>query len=170
MNDFIIELPNFSYDKLALFEYQQKNIEWAANVHYKSGGIDTASMGFYDHYPTTDCGGLLLTILKNINLSLNFNDFKFNKLSHNGKMPFHIDPQRSAVLMLPLTTDPAKIEWQDTDGNVLYEHTYKCPTIINAQILHGVPFSNNERIFLQVRIHEEWHIIQENYKTMFSFS
>lgn len=168
MNDFIIELADFSYDKSALYKYQQHHINWVANVHYKSFGVDTAEMGFFDYNPTTDCDGLLTPVLKNINFDITLGDFKFNKLLKNGKMPFHIDPQRSAVLMLPLTDDPAKIEWRDSKENVLYTHIYKCPTIINAQILHGVPFSHNERIFLQVRIHKEWDFIKENYKTMFS--
>lgn len=168
MNDYIIELPDFSYNKAELFEYQQKYIEWAANIHYRKGGIDTSLLGFFDHYPTTDCNGLLLEVFKEINLPLEIGDVKFSKLLPDGKMPFHIDPQRSAVFMLPLTDDPAKIEWRDTLGNVLYEHTYKCPTIINAQILHGVPYSHNERIFLQVRINHEWHVIQSKYQSMFS--
>lgn len=170
MNDYVLELPNFKYNRIGLFEYQANIKNWSNNYHYNNGGYDTSKDYFYDYYPEDDCNGLLIEIFDQINLGYTLSpmsDTKFSKLLAGGKMPFHVDPQRSAVLMLPLTDDPAKLEWRDREKNILYEHEYKCPALINAKILHGVPHSLNDRIFLQIKIMGEWEYILDNYKNIF---
>lgn len=170
MNDYVLELPDFKYDRVGLFDYQARIEDWSNNYHFNKGGYDTSKVHFYDYYPQDYCNGYLSEIFNQIDLGYELfpeSDTKFSKLLAGGKMPFHIDPQRSAVLMLPLTDDPAKLEWRDAQRNFLYEHEYKCPTLINAQILHGVPHSLNDRIFLQIKIMGEWSHLLDNYKTIF---
>ena len=77
-------------------------------------------------------------------------------------MPAHIDPFRTAVLMLPLTDEPSPIVYYE-DNIEVYRHTYTKPTIINAKIKHGVPIVTRDRIFLQINLVEDWNIVYKRF-------
>ena len=72
----------------------------------------------------------------------------------------HIDPQRTAVLMLPLTDNPSPIVFYENDQEI-FKHVYTGPTIINAKIKHGVPQVTKDRIFLQINFFNPWNEICE---------
>ena len=94
--------------------------------------------------------------------------YKFVKTLAGGALPFHIDPQRSCVLMLPLSDDNSGLQWIDADWNVICECVYKGPTVINAKIRHGVPTNTKDRIFLQVTIPCTWDYLLQNYDKIFN--
>ncbi|MGY8867761.1 MAG: hypothetical protein ACKVJK_19320, partial [Methylophagaceae bacterium] len=76
--------------------------------------------------------------------------------------PMHIDPQRTAVLMLPLTDNPSPIVFYE-DYQEVFKHVYTGPTIINAKIKHGVPKVARDRIFLQINFFNPWNEICEQF-------
>ena len=70
-------------------------------------------------------------------------------------MPTHTDESsRKSCLILPLTPRaPAPIYWQDgKDGNVICEHVYSKPTLINTELWHGVRNDHRLRINLQIGV------------------
>ena len=93
---------------------------------------------------------------------------RFTRHLPGGKLPWHIDPQRECVFMIPLTTDNEGLQWIDGKANVLCEHIYTCPTVINAKIMHGCKKITKERIFLQVDIPCSWTELKQDYKYIFN--
>ena len=169
MSKFFLEVLDFKYPKNQLFEYQQSITEWAPNVHYSKKGIDTAADSkWFDYYPNQDSEPLIQDITNNISLPLEAGAYKFVKTLAGGALPFHIDPQRSCVLMLPLSDDNSGLQWIDADQNVICECVYKGPTVINAKIRHGVPANTKDRIFLQVTIPCTWDYLLQNYDKIFN--
>ena len=47
-------------------------------------------------------------------------DYKFTKVLAGGVMPAHVDPQRTGVLMIPLTDSPSPIVFYDKDNNEIF--------------------------------------------------
>ena len=132
MYDYFIELPDFVYDKEGLFLYQHHVTMWKPNVHFAKAGLDTGKENsWFDYYPNKD-----LTILQEIssiiNLDLNSKPYKFTKHLAGGILPWHLDPQRQCVLMIPLTDSPEGLQWINGKGEVIADHVYTCPTVINA--------------------------------------
>ena len=67
-----------------------------------------------------------------------------------------VTPVRIAVLMIPITKNPDPIFFADScepDHSIILEHSYTCPTIVNALAWHGVRNdSDSDRITLQFGI------------------
>lgn len=71
----------------------------------------------------------------------------------------HTDP-RNGSFILPLTPNPSPIHFLDKDNNFLYEHTYTCPTVINAHVRHTTNnLSPHDRITFQLGIVQPWEDI-----------
>ena len=160
MNNFryIIEQPNFIYPRQELYDYQNNHNGYKENIHFKKArNLNTA----------TECKFFDLTDINNIHVqevlsTLNCKDGKFTKVVAGGIMPAHIDPQRTAVLMLPLTDTPSPIVFYEGDKEI-FKHIYIMPTIINAKIKHGVPEVKTDRIFLQINFYEPCNEILERF-------
>jgi hypothetical protein len=71
----------------------------------------------------------------------------------------HIDP-RDASFLVVLTPNASPVYFLDDQSNLILEHTYTCPTVINTHIIHG---SNNlsdfDRITFQLGIVQPWEEI-----------
>ena len=148
---YVIELPNFIFPKRELFEYQNNHQDYKENIHFKKGhNLDTAkTCKFFD---LTNIDN---PVVKQVLDTAGAVDGKFTKVLAGGVMPAHIDPQRTAVLMLPLTDNPSPIIFYKDDREI-FKHVYTVPTIINAKIKHGVPEVKTDRIFLQINFFEPW--------------
>ena len=148
---YYVELPNFVYDKKELFTFQDQNSDYRENAHFKEGySLDTAKEClFFDLLANK--ATCVQKVIDDNNLNINVNDCKFTKVLAGGHMPYHIDPLRTEVLMIPLTDDPAPVVWVDEQDNIIQQHIYRMPTIINAKIRHGVPSVKFDRIFLQMK-------------------
>lgn len=168
MSRFFLEILDFKYPKADCLAYSQSITEWKPNVHYAKQGIDTVEEAkWFDHYPDQDNNPLIKQITSSINLTLEGGAYKFVKTLAGGSLPFHIDPHRECVFMLPLTDDNAGLQWA-WGNKILCEHVYKGPTVINAKIMHGVPTNNKDRIFLQVSIPCTWNYLINHYKEIFN--
>jgi hypothetical protein len=167
MFNFFLEVLEFKYNKQELFEYQASITEWASNFHSAKKGTNTMDRyKWFDYYPV-QTEPLMVQVSSAISLPLKQSPFKIVKTLAGGSLPYHIDPYRECVLMLPLTDNNAGLEWIDRTGKVIGSCTYKGPTVINAKIMHGVPFNDKDRIFLQVDIPCTWDYMIENYNSIF---
>jgi hypothetical protein len=167
MDNFVLELPELKYDRAALMAYQETITEWHSNHHFMKAGVDTSLHKFFDYYPDETESELLTKTFNTIAelLPLKKRPFKYTKVLKGGTLPDHIDPSRDCILMLPLTKDPSKIVWRE-NGVIIKEHIYRCPTVINGKILHGVPETPNDRIFLQCKIDCDWEMLQKSHKSV----
>lgn len=167
MSDYFIEIPNFKYNQKALLEYQSCITDWRPNVHYARIGINTNSgSNWFDYYPDEN-EDIIKDITKSLNIELDTKSYKFTKHLAGGVLPWHIDPQRECVFMIPLTDNNEGLQWVDDTSNVIAQHVYTCPTVINAKIKHGCPRITKDRIFLQVNIPCTWKELKDNYTTIF---
>ena len=156
VSDFIVEHPNFKYPRQELFNFQNNNPAYKENQHFqKRYNLNTASSHkFFDLIKMEN------DVIKDLTKNLQCNDYKFTKVLAGGVMPKHIDPQRTGVLMLPLTDSPCPIVFYK-NGKEVFSHVYTCPTMINAKIEHGVPEVNNDRIFFQINFLQSWETLKE---------
>jgi hypothetical protein len=168
MDDYVLEIPSLKYDKERIFEYQHK-LNWQPNPLYSRSGVDTSKMNYFDVYlEDKDEVSIFTDILDQLSPEIrDIKQFKYNKLLAGGEMPFHKDIFRNVVLMFPLTDYPADIIFIDKNKNEIARHTYRCPTIINAKIRHGVPDVKKDRYFLQLNIPYTWDEVLSNYHDIF---
>ena len=168
MNKFYVEVPHLKFDYDALLDYYENITEWNTNKTFLSGyGRDSAVEDlWFDYYPSHP-NKVFDDIIANINADISLTDFKFTKQLAGGKVPWHIDPIRTSVLMIPLKETDDKIEWMDANGNILESHQYTCPTVINATRWHGCPEVKQDRLSLQVSIPYLWRELLINYNTLF---
>tara|TARA_S200000501_G_scaffold260989_1_gene244959 strand:- start:427 stop:942 length:516 start_codon:yes stop_codon:yes gene_type:complete len=168
MYEYFVEVPNFKYDREQLLKYQQGITDWRPNVHYTKAGIDTGKRNsWFDYYPDKNIN-IIKDIENQIKINLNSKPFKFTRHLPGGKLPWHIDPQRECVFMIPITLNNEGLQWIDGKGNIVCEHIYTCPTVINAKIMHGCQEITKERIFLQVDIPCSWTQLTRDYKYIFN--
>lgn len=148
---FFKELPDFIYDRDELFSFQDKNLNYKENALFLKGhSLDTATEClFFDL--RIDNAACVQKVIDDNKLDIKTVHCKFTKVLAGGRMPYHIDPYRSQVLMIPLTDDPAPVVWVDDQNKIIQKHIYRMPTIINAKIKHGVPRVEFDRIFLQMK-------------------
>lgn len=169
MSKFYLEILDFKYPKEECLKYAESISDWRPNVHYAKRGIDTINDAkWFDYYPDQDNEPLMKQITASINLPLEAGAYKFVKTLAGGTLPYHIDPQRECVLMLPLTDNNAGLQWIDQNKNFIAGCVYKGPTVINAKIMHGVPKNDRDRIFLQVTTPCSWDYLLTNYKNIFN--
>ena len=169
MNKFIIELPNFKYNKQDLYNFQNSITEWESNHLFSNfKGLDTSEVGFFNYHLRNINHPILSEIISQFNFMPSDNDVKFSKILKGGALPFHRDRYRSNVLMIPISENPSKIEWK-INNQIAYTHTYTCATIINGTIKHGVSVNNNDRIFLQIKIPGKWQDLLDNLELFFKF-
>jgi len=167
MSDYVIEIPNFKYNQQALLDYQANITEWKPNVHYSRLGINTNnSNNWFDFYPS-ETENVIKDITQSLNIKLDAKPYKFTKHLSGGVLPWHIDPQRECVFMIPLTDNNEGLQWVDNSNSVIAQHIYTCPTVINAKIKHGCPKITKDRIFLQVNIPCSWKELKDNCKNIF---
>jgi hypothetical protein len=166
MSNFFLEIENFKYSKENLLEYQSNIKDWRPNFHYAALGIDTFKNKWMDYYPNVN-DPIFKNIKDSISLKLEEGSLKFVTLLEGGNLPYHIDPNRECVFMIPLTDENSGIEWIDDSGRILCSHIYRCPTVINAKIMHGVPFNNKTRSFLQINLPCTWEYLIENKDKIF---
>jgi hypothetical protein len=168
MINFFLEVLDFKYPKNELYEYQKSITDWKPNIHYAKKGVDTITDAkWFDYYPNQETDLLIKEVTKNININLKPGAYKFVKTLAGGSLPFHIDPNRECVFMLPLTDNNAGLQWVDNNKNILCELIYRGPTVINAKILHGVSLNNKDRSFLQINLPCTWKHLIENKDKIF---
>lgn len=166
MSKFYIEVLDFKYPKDELAEYHKNIKKWIPNHHYSAKGINTFNLNWLDYYPDIS-HPIFEKISSSINLELLPGYFKFVTLLGKGSLPYHIDPNRECVFMLPLTENNAGLKWIDDEENVVCELIYKGPTVINAKIPHGVPLSERTRSFLQINLPCSWDFLINNVENIF---
>lgn len=151
-NRFIIELDDFQWNKQQLFNAQHNHENYKSNNLYKKlHNFDTA-----DEAKMWDL--MEYDIPQATQIAQRFNcktDSKFTKVLAGGYMPTHIDPNRTAVAMFPLTDEPSPIVFFENTKEV-FTHKYTCVTILNAKIHHGVPVNTSDRIAFQVNLYLPW--------------
>lgn len=153
----IIEFPNLKYPKKQLYDYQLNHPNYKENLHFKSGhNLNTANECLYYDLTDKDCG-----VANEFVKSINCDDYKFTKVLAGGHMPPHIDPQRTGVLMIPITDEPSPIVFYDNFNKEIFSHKYVCPTLINAKKKHGVPKVKFDRVFLQINYFQPWSVLQK---------
>jgi len=168
MSDYVIEIPKFKYNQQALLEYQTHITAWKPNVHYAKIGVNTNNgSNWFDFYPD-DTDDIIKDITRSLNINLDPKPYKFTKHLAGGVLPWHIDPHRECVFMIPLTENNEGLQWVDENNSIIAQHVYTCPTVINAKIRHGCPRITKDRIFLQVNIPCLWNELKVNYATIFS--
>lgn len=162
--NFLLEYPELVYDRDILKTFANNLRHWAPNMHFMAAGYDTSLCHFYDRYVEATSTPLTNTIHSTVLKLLPTTDlvYKFTKVLAGGVMPYHIDPQRGGVLMIPISDYPSKVCWKDKSGQIIFEHTYRCPTIINAKIPHGVPYTPTDRVFLQGSVAGSWESLVAN--------
>lgn len=174
--DCLIELPNLKIsqddvDKLLkmadeLAEYwievprEDKNFDY--RIH--TGGAWLKYPGILEHPLVKEWIGKLPAGLKITNGSVMRHPPWFVLAPHQDI--------RDAVFMIMLTPNPAPIYFLDSQpdnlskGNLILEHTYTCPTIINAHVTHGVNNSSDfDRIAFQIAITQPWEEIVQIIKS-----
>lgn len=163
-SNFIIEWPEIEYDREGLKSFANNIVNWAPNLHFMAGGVDTSLCHFYDYYVEAPLHSATKAIHVNVkqHLPTILPTYKFTRVLSGGVMPFHIDPQRGGVLMIPISSNPSKVCWKNKSGEIIFEHTYRCPTIINAKLLHGVPYTPIDRVFLQGSVEGSWESLVAN--------
>jgi hypothetical protein len=76
---------------------------------------------------------------------------------------FHLKPHRdprNASFLIVLTPNASPVYFLDSDNNLILEHTYTCPTIINTHVTHGSNNQSNfDRITFQLGIVQPWEDI-----------
>jgi hypothetical protein len=166
-DDYLIELPNLKIDEtdisrvLELIERLSEHwVEWSEEAFV--GDIDWNCWlrypGSFYEFPIIN--EIYSRLPENVTISCKTIPCSIMKIKPHSKLPIHRDlmseqdtPVRLGVLMIPITSDPCPIYFTDVDYNVLFEHTYKCPTIINALVNHGVTNNSDlNRITLQFGI------------------
>ena len=165
MNKFVLELPWFLYNKDQLLDYQKNIQDWIPNKIYAEKNIDTSLLKFFDYFLDKD-DFILNEIKTQLKFDLKQGFCKFTKVLQGGTMPYHYDPDRTCILMIPITSDPSPIKWKFL-GKIRYEHTYRCPAIINGKIQHGVPEVKKDRIFLQLSVPATWDELTKNLHQFF---
>ena len=75
----------------------------------------------------------------------------FVKKINNLSMRIHTDFERDAALILPIGKQDCTIRYLNND-NILYEHTYSMPTILNAQIPLAAFDQKIGRKFIQISL------------------
>jgi hypothetical protein len=167
MSNYVVEVPNFKYNQTALLEYQSSITAWKSNVHYSKIGVNTNSTNnWFDYYPDSN-EDVIKDITQSLNIKLDASPYKFTKHLTGGVLPWHIDPHRECVFMIPLTDNNEGLQWVDNNNNIIAKHVYTCPTVINAKIRHGCPRITKDRIFLQVNIPCSWEYLKNNYTSIF---
>lgn len=155
-NEYVYEVLDFLYPKQEILEYALIHEDWKPNIWYTAANVDLTQAKWWDYYPSDDCP-IIGQVSSSIKAELPPGSYKLVKTLKGGHLPYHIDPQRECVFMLPLTDDNSGIEWIDANSNVIYKHTYVGPTVINAKIKHGVPYVDKDRYFLQVNLPVGWN-------------
>tara|TARA_B110001454_G_scaffold216404_1_gene239586 strand:+ start:2642 stop:3130 length:489 start_codon:yes stop_codon:yes gene_type:complete len=145
VNDFVIEVPELNdyFPQEYLIQYWKENEhlpkdddpEWAP---YGMEGIKFTTSPIFD------------VINKRILKKEMFGWF-VKKIS-NLSMRVHIDFERDAALILPVGEQDCTIRYLN-DSNILYEHTYSVPTILNAQIPHAAFNQKIGRKFIQISLY-----------------
>ena len=170
INDFVIELPEIIYDAKKLKEIYNSSSAWTKRktntgdnkFYYRLSGKQV-SENYY-----------VREIAENFSNALNI-DLSIDRIAEILQLPphhgfdAHYDHIRTGVIIFPIIPDnPSPIYFAEGKINnptkILYEHQYKCPTIINPQILHGVRPDHRFRENFQISILLPWDEILRLYQ------
>lgn len=93
-------------------------------------------------------------------------DIVFNWIRPNGQSNLHTDYLRNGALMFIVTPDypAAPIYWEDGNGNRIYEHCYRMPTLIQTKVLHGVFNDARLRVSFQISFKQVFEELIELHK------
>lgn len=165
-DDCLIELPNLKVyqrdidallkmvDELSEYwiEFQPdgKNFDWGCWLKYPN---------ILDHHLVKQWIDRLPAGLKITNSSVMKCRPWFNLAPHQDK--------RNASFMVVLTPNPSPVYFLDNEsGELVLEHIYTCPTIINTHIMHGVNnLSEFDRTTFQIGITQPWEEIVQIIKS-----
>jgi hypothetical protein len=169
-DDYLIELPNLKIDqqdidKLVkmvddLSEYW---IEYVPDIkvpgYPKSGDTyysPSFNWGCWLKYPGILEHPLVKEWIGRLPAGLNVTNSSVMKSKPWFELTPHQD-KRDASFLIVLTPNPAPVYFLDGKDELVLEHTYACPTIINTHITHGVNnFSDFDRITFQLGITQPW--------------
>jgi len=154
----VIELPEVKYDKLKLKEICDSADNWDT----KSVSVDKKDTMYYvlsgDIIMENDYIKELISIFSP---ALKIVRAEILRMPPDGGLDAHLDAVRQAVIIFPIQPEIfAPIYYAEgtyqNPTKILYEHYYRCPTIVNAQILHGVRNELNTRDALQISLLAPW--------------
>jgi hypothetical protein len=66
-----------------------------------------------------------------------------------GTLPYHIDI-RKCVLSLIIDPVVHPIQWATEENEILCEHHYENPVLVNTKIRHGCPANDRDRFLFQI--------------------
>jgi hypothetical protein len=83
----------------------------------------------------------------------------------SGPLPFHKDP-RDCVLSIPLNDIRYPLTFQEDDGTVICEYSYKrgMPVLLNTHVDHGCEQNGDMRKFCHISFNEDYEKIHEYLK------
>lgn len=145
-NDYIIELPQLenSFDDNQLWTSCQNNKH---NI-YEYYGVE------YFEIPPTQPE--VKHIFNSINSDMMYQQpmgWYMHKFEDKWLKP-HIDTDRDAIIMFPIKPKNYTITFLDSleTQNIIYEHRYNCPTIVNSKVPHCVYDQGIDRHFFQISL------------------
>lgn len=165
-DDYLIELPNLKIDQEDIdkllemvdelseywieFQPDGENFDWGCWLKYP---------GILEHPLVKEWIGKLPSGLKITNSSVMKSRPWFVLAPHQDK--------RDASFMIVLTANASPVYFLNNQtGQVVLEHTYTCPTIINTHITHGLNnLSDFDRITFQIGITQPWEEIVQIMKS-----
>lgn len=169
--DCILELPKLSYDKQPWLDILDDPMYDDVRISWLSGYNQDGSM-FYNHYDDPETGDIreikfchieedsptlsktcISSLLSQIppSLGVTHREILLTRYVSNAVFIPHIDPGRSASIMLPLEPDdPSPICFHDDDGSIAIRHVYRCPTLVNAKAMHSMVNDERRRSIVQV--------------------
>lgn len=178
-DDYLLELPNLKIDETDISRLLQliddSSQYWTAWSDEKTRAVENKEdwgrnidWGSWLNYPGGMYGFPIINEItsrfpKSLTSSLGTITCSIMKLRPNSVFDVHRDlladgvtPVRIAALMIPITKNPDPIFFANNgepDHSVVLEHSYTCPTVVNALAWHGVRNdSNSDRITLQFGI------------------
>lgn len=185
--DCILELPGLCYDKQPWLDilddpsYDDMRISWGSGVR------DDGST-FYDHYDDAVSGDIrelkicdmeagypllvrpcIGSLLGQMPGSLGIDHRALRLTRYVGGAVFvpHIDPGRSASLMLPLEPDdPSPICFHNDDGSIAIRHVYRCATLVNTKVTHSMVNDDRRRSIIQICFNDPFERIAETMRDL----
>jgi hypothetical protein len=143
-NDYVFELPYLNIDTNIKYEFNQSR-------HMFDSG--TRAWKIDPIYPI------------HLKLTRMFNKIEYwyqIKVAEKYLKPHSDTHFRDAAIIIPIT-DNSRIYWYDDDNNIIFNHTYICPTLINTTLLHGTEDIGIERHNIQISLfnkNKDWEIIK----------
>ena len=158
--DYVIELPGLRYDKVLLSELAGDDtlpwVQWASpsGVTAKHKTCLVRDMPSHRQRLFVDMMGMF-----DGSIGITIDDISVVNFPPSYSLPPHVDPVRSAAVIIPLDPpNPNPIYWEE-NGTRVFEQVYRMPTIINVQRMHGVMTGDANRLNIHIDIMRPWEFL-----------